>query len=138
MTAHLSSAIGLLKAAAHKPQLDEQHEVLQVRKRPAPNSNSEKLIGFRSTKKKKVSLTRWAKPTIEEEETTKENMSTQNPIEVCAVCLKQDDRNQDDDNIVDWIECQICKLWVHAACAGGEICLFCKLQQAELRTFTSG
>ena len=102
VTSHLSSAICLLKAEKTH-QTNDEEQVLQIRKRPAPNANSEKQIRFQSTKKR-VSLSRWAKPTTEEEERVKENMSMLISIEVCGVCLKEDDQNE--EYIVLWIECE--------------------------------
>ena len=39
-------------------------------------------------------------------------------------CMPQKD-DQNEEDIVQWIECENCKLWVHAACACGNdnVCL---------------
>ena len=63
---------------------------LVIRKRPAPNSNSEKQFRFHSTKKKRCKGSRWAKPTIEEQNIVREKMEN-TKVEVCGICMKQDD-----------------------------------------------
>ena len=113
VSSHLTSAISILKAT-----LDTQTHAgavtLTVRNHPAPNSNSETQFRFRSTKKK-CKASRWAKPDIEEVNMAKIKMED-TQVEVCGICLKQDDKLGGIE--VDWIECANCKLWVHTACAG--------------------
>lgn len=36
-------------------------------------------------------------------------------IDVCAICFRQDD-NADKADIVDWIRCDTCSVWVHSIC----------------------
>ena len=33
-------------------------------------------------------------------------------VEVCGVCMKDDNRGNAE--VVDWVECSKCNLWVHA------------------------
>ena len=108
---HLKSAITVVKAANTKET--PVASTLVIRKRPAPNSNSEKQFRFHSTKKKRCKGSRWAKPTIEEQNIVREKMEN-TQVEVCGICMKQDDNR--DGVEVEWIECTKCKLWVHAAC----------------------
>ena len=124
---HLSSAICLLKA--DKTCQSSITQMLPVQ-RPAPNSNSEKQIRYQSTKKRKVVYSRWVKPSFEEEQRAKENMSRKVSIQVCGVCFNEDNDDNDQEDIVDLIECQVCTLWVHLACACEQnndyVCLHCR------------
>uniref|UniRef100_A0A1X7TPB7 Zinc finger PHD-type domain-containing protein n=1 Tax=Amphimedon queenslandica TaxID=400682 RepID=A0A1X7TPB7_AMPQE len=114
---HLTSAISVLKASREVTPCTISS--INVKKRPAPNSNFEKQLRFHSTKKKRKSLSRWAKPSREEEECSKETMDSVR-VEVCGICKKQDS-DQDHSDIVDWIECSKCNLWVHVECASCDI-----------------
>uniref|UniRef100_A0A1X7TQ09 SWIM-type domain-containing protein n=1 Tax=Amphimedon queenslandica TaxID=400682 RepID=A0A1X7TQ09_AMPQE len=113
---HLTSAISVLKAS--REVTPSTISSINVKKWPAPNSNFEKQLRFHSTKKKRKSLSRWAKPS-REEECSKETMDSVR-VEVCGICKKQDS-DQDNSDIVDWIECSKCNLWVHVACASCDI-----------------
>ena len=62
---HAKAAIGLMKALeVNSPTSNTS--VLQKRRCYAPNANNEKQARFQSTKKRKLTLSRWAKPTQDE------------------------------------------------------------------------
>ena len=110
VSSHLTSAISLLKAT----QTREETDVFPVRKRPAPNANSDKQLRFRSTKKKRDKGSRWAKPDEEEMSLGKRRLE-QTDVEVCGVCFKQNDPSNSE--VIEWIQCGGCNLWVHSLCA---------------------
>ena len=64
-------------------------------------------------KKKKVMPKRWAKPSKDERDTF---YGTLESVEIlhCGVCFKQDDMESSD--IVEWIQCSTCDIWVHNSC----------------------
>ena len=81
---HLTSAITVVKAASTMKAPVALS--LVVRKQPAPNSNSEKQFRFHSTKKERCKGSRWAKPTIEEQNIAREKMAN-TLFEVCEICI---------------------------------------------------
>ena len=83
---------------------------------PAPNANHQKQNRFFSTKKKRPSNKRWAKPTLTEKE---QCLAILNKVEdtFCAICSREDDTN-DGENFVCWIQCTECGVWVHKSCSG--------------------
>lgn len=91
--------------------------MLPLHKRPVRNSNSERQIRYQSTKKRKVVSSQWAKPSFEDEQRAKENMYRKVSIQGYGVCLREDNDDNDQEDIIDWIECQVCTLWVYLACA---------------------
>ena len=72
---------------------------------------------FFSTKKKRPSTKRWAKPTLSQKEQCLEVL---NEVEVtfCAICAEEEDPHNGKENFVSWIECSSCGVWVHESCAG--------------------
>ena len=112
---HLYSTISLLRHNATEKQGtvedDQQPEDLEKRTMVAPNSNMTPQLRFHSTKKKRTSKQRWAKCTM------KATLVT-----VCGICWKEDDKVTSDTNLdscIDWMECEICGLWVHKSCVAG-------------------
>ena len=80
-----------------------------TRKRPAPNTNAEKQIRFKSTKKKRISsVTSLSKPDEQQKEKCIEQMD-EIDIVVCGLCLREEDRNS--QSLVKWTECELCGAW---------------------------
>ena len=77
---HMQSAISLLNAKSGTAQ---DKEVFEPATKIAPNSNHIQQLRFFQLKKKRNTRKRWAKPTRDEEETTK------TAIKVCGVCWKK-------------------------------------------------
>ena len=114
-TRHVITGIHSLKAMMNPQRGDTD---FPVNKRPAPNANHQKQPRFFSTKKKRVVPKRWAKPSKDEKDTcygTLENVE----ILHCGVCFKQDDMESSD--IVEWIQCSTCDIWVHKSCVDASI-----------------
>ena len=111
---HMQSAISLLNANSGTAQ---DKEVFEPATKIAPNSNHIQQLRFFSTKKKRNTRKRWAKPTRDEEETTKTKMA-KTAIKVCGVCWQEDDKKNSEH--ISWIECEICGLWVHESCHGDQ------------------
>ena len=111
---HLSAAVCTVKASHLYPK-QFGISTIPIRKRPAPNANHEKQIRFYSTKKKRVTKERCAKPTLVEKESSKvilNNVETQ----VCGVCCREEDTFNAGVDYVDWLQCGICAIWIHSKC----------------------
>uniref|UniRef100_A0A1X7SYK2 PHD-type domain-containing protein n=1 Tax=Amphimedon queenslandica TaxID=400682 RepID=A0A1X7SYK2_AMPQE len=67
-------------------------------------------------KDKKKSKNRWAKPTEKEEKRALSKLKKAD-INVCCVCWKEDDYNEDTNEDVNWVECDSCKAWLHLYCS---------------------
>ena len=76
--------------------------------------NHEKQSHFFSTKKRKVSKNDWTKPTLEERIQCKAKLRGMD-IKYCAVSLEEDDHCNED--VVNWIQCSQCTMWVHSTCS---------------------
>ena len=125
---HLQNAITAVKALQ---QNAEAKQILPIKRVYAANRNHEKQNHFFSTKKRKVSKSDWAKPTLEERIQCKSKLRGMD-TKYCAVCLEEDDHCNED--VVNWIQCSQCTMWVHNACSAQSdtqscdefICKYCK------------
>ena len=108
---HVRAAIPLMKGIEKQ---DSKSQKLLQRKRYAPNSNNEKQLRFYSTKKRRVTKSRWAKPTADEVSKCKETLMDVSEIQVCGICYKEEDNTF--SQIVDWLQCDECSLWFHRHC----------------------
>lgn len=106
---HVTSAINSLKALDHQPDA----VVLLPAKRLASNAKQEKQRRFYSTKKKRVTENRWAKPTESEKELCSKQLEEQE-IVLCSICYKEDD-NRTSEAVI-WIQCFVCESWFHEVC----------------------
>ena len=111
---HVKAAIAIIKVLEERESGSNKTTVLNQRKRYAPNVNNEKQLRFRSTKKRRVITSRWAKPNQEEIEKCKENLMDISETQVCGICYKEDDYKH--SQIVEWLQCENCSLWVHKHC----------------------
>jgi len=125
---HLQNAITAMKALQQNAQVKQ---ILPVKRVFVANQNHEKQKHFFSTKKRKVSKNDWANPTFEERIQGKAKLKSLD-TKYCAVCFEEDDHcNQD---VVNWIQCSQCTMWVHSACSPQSdtqfydefICKYCK------------
>ena len=113
---HMLSAISVIKCANednnHTNETDEHSSTVDFEKTMAvaPNANFVPQLRFRSTKNKKASKKRWAKPTKIEEEETKSKMK-KTIASVCGICWKEEDSALDTTGDILWLECEICGLW---------------------------
>ena len=98
--------------------IGNDHQYLQTRSFPS-NKLHEKQKRFFSTRKK-MKLER---PRVTLSEATRQELEDVEP-HVCAFCLKEDPRNcaKDSPDLVDWIECGECHVWVHTVCDCVEDC----------------
>ena len=94
----------------------DSETVFQKTLEVAPNSNSSQQLRFHSTKNKRSTKKRWAKPDRNEEENTKSKMR-RIVASVCGICWKEEDREQSNGTSeIKWLGCEICGLWVHKSC----------------------
>ena len=102
------------------------HQYVQTRSFP-PNKLAEKQKRFFSTRKKN----KQQRPKITLSETTLQELEDIDP-HVCAFCLKEDPPNcAEAPDLVDWVECGQCQVWVHTLCDYVEdysnyICCMCR------------
>ena len=108
---HLQSAISILEAKKEYVYDDKEKFIPNIA--PAPNSNHVTQKRFFSSKKKKTTKLRFAKPSLQEEAKAKTKMTKTN-VKVCGICWKEDDKS-DSDKIL-WAECESCGLWIHDSC----------------------
>ena len=108
---HVVTAINALKAM--ESHMHESSNTFPIRKRPASNAKSEKQLRFYSTKKKRVTQTRWAKPTAQEKQMCSEALEHAEARH-CGICHKEDDTGPSDT--VLWLQCSECNIWLHASC----------------------
>ena len=110
---NITSAIIALKSLAHI----DTNTTLTVKRKIAPNQNSEKQPRFFSTKKKrKVTRLKMNKPSQQEIDMTLSHLQKQE-ITCCSVCYKEDDDCTEE--YINWVQCSSCELWVHEKCAAG-------------------
>jgi hypothetical protein len=118
---HISSAVAVIKASDAYSTTE-----LSIRKRPAPNENSERQLRFCSTKKKRSKSVSLSKPTPQQQRIAEQNLQSTD-ICVCSICFKVDDNGVDE--VVKWTQCSQCSLWYHCICVGVEtdnfICMIC-------------
>ena len=107
---HIQAAITMLKA------LPTTTKKLPVKRKILPNSNNQKQLKFFSTKKPRLSVTkRISKPSNAQANEQRAFLRNVDP-QVCGVCLKETDTKNSD--IIDWMECSICDMWIHTSCTG--------------------
>ncbi len=85
---HIVTAINSLKAM--ESHAHENSNTFPIRKRPASNAKSDKQFRFHSTKKKRVTQKRWAKPTAEEKQMCCQTLEHAEARH-CGICHKEDD-----------------------------------------------
>ena len=110
---HVTSAIIALKSLAHI----DTNTTLTVKRKIAPNQNSEKQPRFFSTKeKRKVTRLKMNKPSQQEMDKTLSHLQKQE-ITCCSICYKEDDDCTEE--CINWVQCSSCEIWVHEKCAAG-------------------
>ena len=103
---HVRSAISVARGL---PVIGTDHQYLKTKSYPSSKLD-ERQKRFSSTKKKRKS-----KPKISLlSDTTAQELENVEP-DVCPFCFKEDPPSSD-GNIVEWVECGHCKVWVHASC----------------------
>ena len=92
---------------------------LPVKRKIPPNKNAEKQLRFFSTKRvKSRGSLKQNKPSLMEVKASKEELKVSDTT-CCGVCFKENDERGED--LVDWVQCCYCDLWVHATCAKDSI-----------------
>ena len=85
----------------------------------------QKQLRLYSTKKKTGKRTnRWNKPTLQEELSIRDKLSSVS-VKFCGVCFEEDD-GCSESPCVEWIECTQCNMWVYLNCtsiADESLCL---------------
>ena len=105
---HLRAAIAIIKAIQIYDKTATK-SVLLPKKRYAPNSNMEKQLRFYSTKKRRVTTSRWAKPNEEDISNCKATLMNSSGITVCGVCFMEEDNMYTE--VIDWLQCEKCSIW---------------------------
>lgn len=127
---HVQAALSIMKLLSSG--FDQKKKVLLRKRKIAPNANNVKQLKYSSTKKKRVtSAETLSKPSQLQMITCKKELHKM-PIKCCGLCLKEDDTGYGTP-VVRWIECCLCKMWMHSACCGIKdisadlyfICKFC-------------
>ena len=127
-TKHVRAAMSIIKAL----ESQKEEKRLTMKRKHAPNQNMEKQLKFYSTKRKRLVYEQGlTKPSLGESEQCKEKLNTE-PI-FCGCCLKENDINHDNTTI-EWIQCDICSIWLHLSCAQPQLtkppnnftCHFCQ------------
>ena len=108
-TKHLRAAAMAIKSITSQEGKPKQ---LPVKRHYAPNKKGE-TQRFHSTKKKKASRKRWAKPTQDEIQSCASDLK-ETEAQFCGVCFKKEDTSDGDD--VHWVECCECTMWIHTKC----------------------
>ena len=111
-TQHLSSAITVIKAIENNSN-SRSHTLPQKRCFP-PNKNADEQLRFFSTKKRKVASTHLSKPSYTGSQQCKSHLLSIDTT-FWGVCLQDD--NCSKDELVDWVQCTTCKMWIHLVCA---------------------
>ena len=124
---NIKAALSIITASEkHKPCV-----TVETKKHPPPNTNHDKQPVFHSTKKKRRTSTQpLAKPTCEELKEARKILDN-TYVRVCGECHKEDDK--EDVDVVQWIECSSCSLWIHTkyaqstsnACNDTFLCKYC-------------
>ena len=82
--------------------------------RYAPNANHQKQLKFHSTRKRnRPAMHKLTKPSKDELCQQRFTLDAEIPT-FCGICLKEDDEVSDE--VIDWIQCSKCSLWMHEAC----------------------
>ena len=76
----------------------------------------EKQLGFYSTKKRRVTTSRWAKPNEKDISNSKATLIT-----VCGICFMEEDNMYTE--VIDWLQCEMCSIWVHKQCVKASMLL---------------
>ncbi len=114
---HMQSACSLMNHHNAVENDTNSEIVFQKTLEVAPNSNSSQQLRFHSTKNKRSTKKRWAKPDKNEEENTKSKLR-RIVASVCGICWKEEDREQSSNGTskIEWLGCEMCGLWVHKSC----------------------
>ena len=110
---HIRAAIAIIKAIQIHDKTATKSVLLQ-KKRYATNSNMEKQLRFYSTKKRRVTTSRWAKPNEEDISNSKATLMNSSGITVCGICFMEEDNMYTE--VIDWLQCEKCSIWVHKQC----------------------
>ena len=118
---HLRSAISVARELS---VIGSDHQYLETKAYP-PNKHSEKQMRFFATKKKR----KVEKKNSVMSESTMQEINSTDP-DVCGFCFREEPPNSNGD-VVDWVECSHCKVWVHVLCDYVEdktnyICCMCR------------
>ena len=103
------------------------------RKRTASNKKSETQRHFYSTRKKrKLSGQSLRKPSISDVEFS-QTVLNKTETYICAICFSENDKDSSD--LIDWISCNSCYIWVHTECANTNndsdyICQYCLMESS--------
>jgi hypothetical protein len=110
---HLTAAIMAMRAM----QSTSAQSILPIKRKIPANRNSEKQQRFFSTKKKPVGVSKLTKPSQREAQESRLHLLSQTTT-CCGICLQEDDISSND--LVNWVQCSSCEVWLHAKCATGE------------------
>ena len=123
---HVRSAISVTKGLTFT---GNDHQYLKTKSYPASKLAERQKHFFSTKSKRKLKEKRSILS-----ETTIEEVNNTVPL-VCAFCLKEDPPISHGD-IIDWVECGSCKVWVHTLCDHVEdnltICAACVLLRTAL------
>lgn len=126
MRTHLQSAATMSRAMNE----NSSPISLAVKRKIPSTKHPEKQLRFFSTKKKKVCATQGlSKPSLMEMSAQKNKLKKQEP-KFCGVCLMENDKY--DDDIIDWVQCCLCNVWIHTLCSETDtstqdyVCQFCQ------------
>ena len=107
-TKHIQAAISVMSTMEQKTP-----SVLPIKRKVSPNENSERQRKFFTTRIS--SCTPLSRPSNEQKQLLRQTIQKEEP-KFCGICFKEDDVTSDTEQIVEWIECDLCKLWVHTSC----------------------
>ena len=118
---HIRSAISVAKGLS---VIGNDHHYLQTKLFPS-NKLFEKQNSFLSTKKKRKVQHKMSKMS----DSTQKEIEQAN-IRVCGFCFNEEPHGSNNED-VEWIECEKCKVWVHQSCDYIEdnnnyICCMCR------------
>ena len=106
---HIKSALAVIGAISAHPI----KQVLPRKRIIAPNTNVRKQRNFLKQNKRKI--IQLPKPSYYEQKKSKQSLSEIN-VKFCAVCFSEDDESISSD-IVEWVQCGRCSMWIHRLCA---------------------
>ena len=72
----------------------------------------EKQLRFYSSKKRRVTTSRWAKPNEEDISNSKATLMNSSGITVCGIYFMEEDNTYTE--VIDWLQCEICSICVKA------------------------
>ena len=86
----------------------------------APNSNHEKQLTFRSTRKRRQLATNSiSKPSQAQVLEQRKKLKEEEPI-FCGVCFQENDSSC--SNTITWVQCSKCAMWIHNTCTDTPSC----------------